>query len=169
VTLRLILMRHAKSCWTDPLADDHDRVLNARGRKAAQDLGDWLRAGGYLPDLALCSTAMRTRETLERLELDCPTNYEPDLYHAPAGQILTVLQSATANPVILLGHNPGIGDFAARILRDPPRDEDFMAFPTGATLVVDFAATTWAKVGWAKGTMVDFALPRALATQSQSA
>ena len=32
---RLILTRHAKSAWDDPLLDDHDRPLNRRGMRAA--------------------------------------------------------------------------------------------------------------------------------------
>jgi len=166
VTLRLILMRHAKSSWSDPFADDHDRMLNPRGREAAENLGDWLRDHGHSPQLALCSTAMRTRETLERANLSCPVSYEPELYHAPAARILSVLHRGTRPDLILLGHNPGIGDFAARILKDPPGDDSFFAFPTGATIVAEFAADNWDQVEWASGQLLDFILPRSLATQA---
>ena len=60
---RLILTRHAKSDWDDPMLDDHDRPLNKRGQRSAAELGEWLHSRGYEPDEVLCSTALRTRET----------------------------------------------------------------------------------------------------------
>ena len=51
MTLRLILTRHAKSSWDDPLMSDHDRPLNERGKAAAADLGNWLASRGYVPDV----------------------------------------------------------------------------------------------------------------------
>ena len=65
MTLQLILMRHAKSSWDDPAAADFDRPLNGRGRRSAKALGHWLRQRGWLPDRVLCSSARRTRETLD--------------------------------------------------------------------------------------------------------
>ena len=61
--LRLFLFRHAKSSWTDPDVDDHDRPLNPRGRKAAPLIGRFMRARKLVPDLVLCSPARRARET----------------------------------------------------------------------------------------------------------
>uniref|UniRef100_UPI0035189862 SixA phosphatase family protein n=1 Tax=Nioella sp. TaxID=1912091 RepID=UPI0035189862 len=65
---RLILMRHAKSDWSlgQP---DAARPLNARGQRSAEAMGDWLREKGYLPDQILCSSAQRTRETLDLLRI----------------------------------------------------------------------------------------------------
>ena len=54
MTCRLILIRHAKSSWDDPMADDHARVLNGRGRASAAAIGGWLAAKSYLPDVVLC-------------------------------------------------------------------------------------------------------------------
>ena len=56
-------MRHAKSSWAEAGQRDHDRPLNRRGRKASAAVGAWLKAGGYLPDLALVSNARRCQET----------------------------------------------------------------------------------------------------------
>ena len=63
MTLRLILMRHAKSSWDSPGLDDHERPLNGRGCRSAKAIGAWLNDHGYLPDLVLSSDAERTRET----------------------------------------------------------------------------------------------------------
>ena len=60
---RLILTRHAKSSWDDPLTPDHDRPLNERGKAAAADLGQWLASRDYIPGEVLCSDALRTRKT----------------------------------------------------------------------------------------------------------
>ena len=69
MTLRLILMRHTKSSWDDPWQGDHARRLNGRGRRSAEALGNWLRAKGHLPDVALSSDAVRTQETFAGLAL----------------------------------------------------------------------------------------------------
>jgi phosphohistidine phosphatase len=61
--LRLMLLRHAKSSWTDPGADDMDRPLTPRGRRAAQAMGRVMAAKRLLPDLVLCSPARRARDT----------------------------------------------------------------------------------------------------------
>ena len=69
---RLILTRHAKSSWDDPLTPDHDRDLNDRGKAAAADLGQWLSSRGYVPDEVLCSDALRTRKTFSGIPPRCP-------------------------------------------------------------------------------------------------
>ncbi|MCP4818173.1 MAG: histidine phosphatase family protein, partial [Shimia sp.] len=55
MTLKLILMRHAKSSWDDPLQSDHERSLNRRGRASAPAIGKWLSENGFHPDELLCS------------------------------------------------------------------------------------------------------------------
>ncbi|WP_126978096.1 SixA phosphatase family protein [Frigidibacter oleivorans] len=160
---RLILIRHAKSSWDDPEAADHDRRLNARGRRSAEALGHWLRSRGYLPDQVLCSSATRTRETLEMLGLgEVPTQFVPALYHAEAQAMLAELRKATGQTVMMLGHNPGIAEFAARLLAAPPRHAEFAHYPTGATLVADFGGEGWASADWGTGAALDFVVPREL-------
>ena len=68
MTLRLILMRHAKSSWNKPVSD-HERELNGRGRASARAMGNWLRENDFLPKEALISSSERTRETFEGLEV----------------------------------------------------------------------------------------------------
>ena len=64
---RLVLLRHAKSDWPDDVPD-HERPLARRGRRDAPAAGRWLRKSGYVPDLVLCSTARRARETWQLAE-----------------------------------------------------------------------------------------------------
>jgi len=155
-------MRHAKSSWGDPGLDDHHRPLNGRGRSSARMLGEWLRTRGHIPDQARVSDAARTRETFARLGLPCDARFVPELYHAEPDTLMSVLRQATGTCVLMLGHNPGLGWFAQGIVAEPPPHPRFFDYPTGATLVADFAVDDWAEVGTGTGRPVDFIVPREL-------
>lgn len=158
----LILMRHAKSDWSTGAESDHARPLNKRGRASAERLGDWLRGKGWLPDMVLCSTALRTRETLDGLRLAAPAQYLDALYHADPETMLGALRDAEGETVLMLGHNPGIADFAAMLLSEPPAHPRFEDYPTGATLVARFAIADWKALEARTGVAVDFVVPREL-------
>lgn len=164
MTKRLILTRHAKSSWDDPLTPDHERPLNERGKLAAGDLGQWLASRGYVPDEVLCSDAKRTKETHDgiraRLAGTAEATLKPTLYHAGPDVMLAVLRHATANTVMMIGHNPGISEFAARLVTRAPANAEFQRYPTGATLVVDFPIDTWADISFGTGAALDFIIPR---------
>ncbi|WP_084863622.1 SixA phosphatase family protein [Salibaculum halophilum] len=166
MTQRLILIRHAKSSWDDPFADDHARVLNPRGRRAAKAIGTWLRDKGYLPDAFLSSDSARTTETVTRLQAgwDDPVavTYLPDLYLATPQSLLAVLRTATARRVALVAHNPGIGDFAGAMASGVPPHPKFHQYPTGATTVMDFDVSDWRYAAPGTGRVVDFIVPRDL-------
>jgi len=161
---RLILTRHAKSSWDDPLMSDHDRPLNERGKTAAADLGQWLASRGYVPEEVLCSDALRTRKTYSGIAPALPgtpvLELKPALYHAGPDVMLAVLRHATADVVMMIGHNPGISEFAARLVAHAPQNPEFHRYPTGATLVADFSIGSWAEAGFGLGTTVDFVVPR---------
>ncbi|WP_305968054.1 MULTISPECIES: histidine phosphatase family protein [unclassified Mameliella] len=157
----LILIRHAKSDWSHGLPD-HDRPLNKRGRRAAPAIGGWLREKGYLPDDILCSTATRTRETLALLEINAPVRFEPALYHAAPETMLETLRSAQGDSVMMLGHNPGIAEFAERLLHEAPMHPRFAAYPTCATLVARFDIDDWRSLHPGTGKATAFVVPRDL-------
>lgn len=163
MSLRLILMRHAKSSWADPDLADHDRPLNTRGKHSAQALGQWLNSEGYTPDQVLCSTATRTRQTLASLALHAEVTFLPALYHAREDTLLMLLQQyGTRETVLILGHNPGAAFLAQAIVANCPVEDSFRLFPTGATAVVEFDCETWADVRLGQGHLCDFIVPRAL-------
>ena len=162
MTLQLILMRHAKSSWDDPVAADFDRPLNGRGRRSAKALGHWLRQRGWLPDRVLCSSARRTRETLDGLRLEAGAEYLDALYHAGEEEMLACLRRAGGTRVLMIGHNPGIAGFAAQIVSAPPSHPRFADYPTGATLVAGFSAENWAQANWHEANTLDFVVPRDL-------
>ena len=161
---RLILTRHAKSSWDDPTTPDRDRPLNDRGKAAAAELGVWLASRGYIPGEVLCSDALRTRKTWSGLAPALPgtpiLHLKPALYHAGPDVMLAVLRNATEDCVMMIGHNPGIAEFAARLVAHPPANAEFSRYPTGATLVCDFNAESWAEVGYGQATTEDFIVPR---------
>ncbi|MHA6263258.1 SixA phosphatase family protein [Arenibacterium sp. CAU 1754] len=158
----LILMRHAKSSWDDPAQSDHDRPLNARGRASAHALGDWLRVKGYEPNRALVSSARRTCETFERLQLTLEPEVDEALYHAGPTRILAALKATDGDTVLLVGHNPGIAECAERLVTAAPDHARFFDYPTGATLVASFDIDDWSAVEFGTGTAVDFVIPRDL-------
>lgn len=158
---RLILTRHAKSAWDDPTLDDHDRPLNDRGRRSALALGDWLASRGYEPEEVLCSTAARTQETWyviagAAIEVRPQVRFEQALYQAGPEKMLAVLRTATQPTVMMLGHNPGISEFAARLPARVPMDPEFRRYATAATLVVDFQVDSWDQVQPGQGSVMDF-------------
>ncbi len=146
---------------------DHDRPLNERGFAAATDLGQWLASRGYVPQKVLCSDALRTQQTFAGIAPALPEapalELKSALYHAGPDVMLAVLRHAKADTVMMIGHNPGIAEFAHRLVAHTPMTPEFTRYPTGATLVVDFVADSWDTVGFGSGVTVDFIVPKELA------
>lgn len=163
MTLRLILIRHAKSDWSVKGQGDHDRALNLRGARQAPQIGEWLASRGYIPGQILCSDARRTRETLDLILPhlgDGPQVLHLDsLYHAPAELMLEHLHKAQDPVVMMVGHNPGMAEFAAQLAHVPPRHQRFSDYPTGAVTVLDFNLPTWAEITLGSGAVRDFVIP----------
>jgi phosphohistidine phosphatase len=164
--LRLVLVRHAKSSWRDPVAKDVERTLNARGRGDAINVGMWLNAQSYVPDQALVSAAIRTKETFALMQrsgsMRIDTTISNALYLASSDQILCHLRQAHGKTVIVIAHNPGIGDFANRLAVCPAQHPDFARYPTCATTVFDIAADYWRDVKFGTNTITDFYIPKDL-------
>ena len=167
MSLTLILTRHAKSSWSTDEQDDFDRPLNGRGKRAAPVVGDWLAGGGHVPGEVIVSGARRTVDTWAALAPSLPEVVQmrsnPALYHASAEAILAILRGAVAPVTMVIGHNPGIADFASRILRDRSEHPRFADYPTCATAIIRFEASAWAEIGWETGTLADFVVPNDLA------
>ncbi len=112
---RLLLMRHAKSSWSDGELSDHERPLNERGQRAATAVGAALTARGLAPDIIWSSDAKRTRETAMLLIRAIPgaqtVNYSSEFYHASVETVLRVCgqEIEPTGALMLLGHNPGWG------------------------------------------------------------
>jgi phosphohistidine phosphatase len=142
MTRTLFLFRHAKSSWDDAALADFDRPLAPRGQKAAPLVGQEMQRRGWLPDLAVVSSARRAVETwkLAAAELDAepPVQFSRALYDAGPGRLLEAVRAVpeSSGSVILVGHNPGLEELAA-MLAGPGSEQDALGtlkekFPSGA-------------------------------------
>jgi hypothetical protein len=65
----LLVLRHAQTEDTRPGSRDSERRLTPDGERDAEQVGDYLRKQDIMIDTVLCSSAARTRQTLELLKL----------------------------------------------------------------------------------------------------
>jgi phosphohistidine phosphatase len=165
---RLLLLRHAQSSWDDPSLADHERPLARRGHRAAESMAEHLRSSVPHPDLVLCSSALRTRETLDRMSKafgDAEVVVDDDLYGATEELLLERLRGVADRfeTVAIIGHNPGVHDLAIA-LAGSGTDLGRMRgkFPTGALAVLAFDEP-WRELGPGDGRLEEFVTPKDLA------
>ena len=127
----LHLLRHAKSSWKDPGLNDHDRPLSKRGRQTAKMMAAYLRRAKIAPDLVICSTAMRARQTLDpiaKAKKPPKVVLEGEIYGGAQRALWEQLWNLpeSGKSVLLIGHNPALHDLARELahadLNPPVRD-----------------------------------------------
>lgn len=167
-----LLLRHAKSAWDTPGLGDHDRPLSDRGHQAARRMADYIAHNGPRPDLILCSTSVRTRQTLAALVSRLPAPAPPialekGLYLAAETTLLARLRAVPdeTDAVLLIGHNEGIWQLAEMLAGHGPasllralRDK----FPTGALAVLRAPTERWADLAVGSAELRAFVRPRDL-------
>lgn len=160
----LALLRHAKSSWEDASLDDHDRPLAPRGRRAAARIGEYMRQNRIRPDLVLCSSATRTRQTLELLDLAGTPDVliEDELYGAPAARLIDRLRQVDdlIGSVLLIAHNPGVQDAATGLAADPADIGD--AYPTAALANFRVSIPSWGDLRLGIADVTAFVVPKQL-------
>lgn len=160
--MKLILIRHAKSGWDDPMADDHDRTLTDRGRKASTRIGQWLMEKGHVPTHIYASDAMRAQQTAQGIMAvlrPAPLlSLHPTLYHASPDTIADLVEKQPQETLAIVGHNPGIGMLAHGLVAARPTHHRFSDYPTCATTVIELRAP----IAPGAGTCIDFVVPRDL-------
>ncbi len=163
--LRLILVRHAKSAWDDPGLADFDRPLATRGIAAAAWIGATLSSHGWLPGRIVCSTARRTRETLDLAIAHLPANlpkadiiWSDAVYDRRDHDYLGIAaeQGRDARVLMLVGHNSATEETARLLSRG---DRDLGAFPTGGIAVIDCDLEAWTDLVPGSGRLVHFLRP----------
>lgn len=162
---QLYVLRHAKSSWDDPRPEDHERPLSARGRRAAGLMADHLLSEAIAPELVLCSSAQRTRETLAGIGVGGEIVIEPELYGATAYGVLERLRrvpSATAS-VMVIGHNPSLQDLILMLVPSDDRLRNAVQdkFPTGALATLTIACE-WRELDMGTARLTAFLRPRDL-------
>lgn len=165
---RLHLLRHAKSSWSDSALADHDRPLSARGRKACELLAAELAGGGVEPQLVLCSSARRTRETLELIASALGDGYdvsfERAIYEAGAQELIDGLGGVPGETrsVMLIGHQPALGELALSLAGSGEGRRALAdKFPTGALASLDLAGG-WTELAPGSAELVAFIRPEQL-------
>jgi len=176
MTRTLFLLRHAKSSWDDPTLEDFDRPLAKRGREAAPLMGREMARRGWLPDLALVSAALRTRQTWDlvapEFSREIAVTFDETIYEAPVERILAAIRKVPAEiaTLVVVGHNPGFENLAG-MLAAPESNHEAMAamqekFPTAAlarfSCAGEWAGSGWTGLGPGGGILTDFLTPRGL-------
>jgi phosphohistidine phosphatase len=142
--------------------------LAGRGRRAAAAIARHLNDEGITPELVLCSTAQRARETLERIGPALGTatvRFERELYGASESGLLDRLHRVSdgTGSVMLVGHNPGIEQLALDLARPSPlRSELEAKFPTAALATLELPGPRWSELERGSAELVGFVRPRDL-------
>jgi phosphohistidine phosphatase len=113
----LVLWRHAEA---EDGAPDRARALTARGRKQARAVGRWLAK--RLPDdcRILVSPAVRAQQTAAGLGLPFETEPRVDVGAAPHEVLATAGWPDGAGAILIVGHQPTLGQVAALALTGAP-------------------------------------------------
>ncbi|WP_283139779.1 SixA phosphatase family protein [Rhizohabitans arisaemae] len=147
-------MRHAKAAGLVGVAD-HERPLAERGEHEAADVGRWLSEQRLIPDLVLCSTALRTRQTAEFAAAGVPISYERRIYDNDVDELFDLV-AETADGVrtlLIVGHSPSVHGFVQQ-LTGATVDE----FPTAAAAVVAVDGP-WAELSPGGGSLAAWRQP----------
>ena len=163
---RLLFLRHATAERTRPGAPDHERPLSEAGRADAAAIGEAMAERGERPDLVLCSTSQRTRQTWDILHSEVAEAPEPrflrELYDA--GDYLAIIRrnAGAAASLLLIGHNPTVHE-AAMLLAESLHGADGAAlkqrFPTAALAILDFDGS-WADLQPGTARLTAFVRPQ---------
>jgi phosphohistidine phosphatase len=137
----LLVLRHGKSAYPEGVAD-FDRPLAPRGVRDAVTLGGWLLGQGLLPDLVVCSTAARTRQTWDLIsdqlvwpDEDATVLYDPRVYEANPADLAAIVRETPPETSVLalVGHNPGVAQLVLTLT-----GETGVSFPTSALAIIEF-------------------------------
>jgi phosphohistidine phosphatase len=170
---RLFVLRHAKSSWEDPGLEDHERPLAPRGRRAAKVLNQHLRQEQIAPELVICSTARRTRETLDGVDPGGEISIESELYAASAKDVVERLRRVPepTGSVMVIGHNPAMQLLVLRLTANEAQvseGSDLAAiqqkFPTGALASLTFGCA-WSELSPGAAELAAYVRPKAIARQ----
>ena len=146
---QLLIMRHAKSSWSNAGLTDFDRPLNKRGLRVAPQVAEFIHAQGLTPDLIVSSSAMRAKMTAQIFVDNCEGLEEKqlrltkDFYHAPSSIYLDFLNTFSepeVDTLMFVGHNPGLEDLVETL------SNDWITMPTAAVAHFELTGDQWADI-----------------------
>lgn len=167
---RLLLFRHAKAERGALGTSDQARELTPEGRDDAAAMARYIAKHGFRPDRVMVSPAVRTQETWAAMQAalgDIASDNDPRIYEATTDRLLAVAKSApaTAQTLMLVGHNPGLHDFAVQLtatgdidVRERLREK----FPTSGLAILDFALESWSALHPRSGRLERFVSPKTI-------
>ncbi len=165
----LLLLRHAKSSWSDPTLTDHDRPLNGRGKRDAPRMGKLLKDEQLTPDLIVSSTAKRARKTASKVAGGCGYRGEVELtdsfYHGHPRQYIEHLKQVSDENdlVMVVGHNPGLESLLDFLTGCGER------MPTAALAHIQFDISSWKELADSPtGSLVNLWLPKELPNETST-
>ena len=145
----LTIVRHAKSSWKDNSLPDNKRPLNRRGERDAPIMGERIHEHGIRPSLIVSSPATRAWTTAKIIAqaINYPREFlqkEDDLYLASLDEILDVVvaQDNGFNNLMIVGHNPGMTDFANFLVPGLTNN-----LPTAGVVSVEIDQDDWSLYG----------------------
>ncbi len=142
----LLIMRHAKSSWSNGNMSDHDRPLNDRGNATAPRIGTMLRDLGIIPDIMLTSTANRAHSTAvlvaEACGYEADIDVRADLYHGSPMDYLRCLSQVSDEHgcAMIVGHNPCLEDLIFMLTGQVEE------MPTAAIAHIELPLETWQSI-----------------------
>lgn len=167
---KLYIYRHADALPAIDGQPDHDRLLSPQGEDECGRVGAFMQHTGFIPAFALCSTASRTRSTLEHtckaIGRDIPVRYEAGLYLASPGDIFYLVNSVEdeVESLLVVSHNPGIHDFCRMLAKRGDRvgqGEINMRFPTATLALLQLPIDHWAQLSpETDGELLGVAIPK---------
>ena len=168
---QLIVMRHATAEGLLGVSD-FERPLTAQGHAEAERVGGWLVDHGWVPDLALCSEALRVRETwagvVRGLGTAPPSRFDPTMYDASAAELLQIASEVEEGPgcVMLVAHNPSVSHLAFDLTErtDPEGRERLRAgFRPATAAVFELRGERYLDLPQTRARLIDFVEAQSLA------
>lgn len=160
----LLLMRHAKSDWAAAFQSDHDRPLNARGRRSAALMGRFLSSLDLAPGRVITSTALRARTTVEIASeaggWSCPIESTLAFYDSSPETVLGVVRQTTeaTETLLIAGHEPVWSELVSDLIGGGR-----VRMVTASVAALGFEVGSWAEVAPGRGTLLWLVGPRQLA------
>lgn len=157
----ILLFRHGKSDWKADYGEDHERPLAKRGRKAAKAMGRFLSAIDFVPDSIVSSTAVRTRQTLERAtgsgNWKATIRFTENLYLASPSAVLSEIHAEpdATERLMLVGHEPTCSNLTSLLIGGGD-----VRFPTAAMVRIDLDVHHWKDVRPNDGLLIWLVPPR---------
>lgn len=168
---RVILVRHAKASPAETGMKDHERPLNEKGEQACELVGDYMENKKLIPDFVFCSTARRTRQTLELLEKKWSSSplktFKPLLYGGGVNPYFDVIYTASAadDSIMIVGHNPDIQLTGLDLLKEASPEiyaKIEKKYATAGVLVMDFEVDVWSEIKYKSPVSASFMTPKML-------